>query len=257
MTDYLILEYKGRRFTLSEFIEDQNNFAESLLQFPVIKKGQISVVSAEGENQVSFSIAITKCNQLYHAGGSARAALIQSYTKLFKSPIEWRGGYIGQLYYRSEFLKNAILSYNIVIDYLLQIIWFSFNFCDEDKMINKENYSAELRRCSKLNVKTKAKKIDNLKSRDFLEKFLKNLYGNKDVDQLIKWSHNLKHHANIKIKGLQQDLSYNITFPSGIKLSDYIGEDIDLDEADKVLKNVNNHLVSLSELLFSWIEERL
>lgn len=257
MSDYLILEYRGKRFTLSELIEDQNSFSESLLKFPAIKKGQISIIAAECENELSLSIALTKCNQLYHAGGSARAALVQSYTKLFKSPIEWRGGYIGQLYYRSEFLKNAILSYNIVIDYLLQIIWFGFDFYEVDEMINKENYSSELRRCSKGTVENRVNKISDVTVKGFLGKFLKDLYSNADVTQLIQWSHNLKHHANIKVKGLQPDLSYNITFPNGLKLSDYIGEDIDVDVAAQVLKNVNNHLVNLSKELFSEIETNL
>lgn len=167
MMDYLILEYRGKRFTLSELIEDQNSFSESILHFPIFKKGQVSVMVAEDDNQLSLSIALTKCNQLYHAGSSARASLIQSYTKLFKSPIEWRGGYVGQMYYRSEFLKHAILSYNIVIDYLLQVIWFGFNFCKEEKITNKVEYLAELRRCSKKTIVNEIEKISDVNEKNF------------------------------------------------------------------------------------------
>ncbi|MCH5689874.1 hypothetical protein LWM68_39985 [Niabella sp. W65] len=212
---------------------------------------------AEDDNQLSLSIALTKCNQLYHAGSSARASLIQSYTKLFKSPIEWRGGYVGQMYYRSEFLKHAILSYNIVIDYLLQAIWFGFNFCKEEKITNKVEYLAELRRCSKKTILNEIEKISDVNEKDFLKKFLEDLYSGDDIQKLIQWSHNLKHHENIKIKGLMPDLNFNITHASGLQLSDYIGEEIDLDDAAQVLKNVNNHLKELTDLIFHRIDQRL
>ncbi|MFC1223360.1 hypothetical protein ACFE6N_06090 [Pedobacter sp. BG31] len=149
-----------------------------------------------------YLIARDKFRQLYSLLATVRFAVCEAHKKLHKSPILWSNGYIGQMWIRSQYLKNAVLWYNSCDDYLLQIIWFAFDFCDPNTLDKPNKYKQTLRHCrweSLVPIMEARKAEPNI---GFLLAKIKEFRSLAVVSMVRSIANSLKHHADIYIRDL-------------------------------------------------------
>jgi hypothetical protein len=243
MEEILHITYKGDRFTLKELIEDNNAFSASLKLYNTKRYSELLFM-----HDMGYMIANEKLKQVSDLVATSRFALIEAHKKLHKSPVEWRSGYPGQIWLRTQYLKNAIVWYNSILDYVYQIVWFAFDFYK--KIDTKLDYQEELRACSWRAI-TQLKEKLKITELNELYQIIINARNNFNVIQTNKWANSLKHHGNLSFKELQSDLKYSISFEGGLNYSDISGEIIDLDGACLVLKET--HIV-LHELITNVVD---
>ena len=97
-------------------------------------------------------------------------------------------------------LKYAILNYNACYDYILQIIYFAFDFCEE--ITSPEVYQEQLAKCSfgnssKFRQRFKIFSETNTKAKELFEK-LDDFYNNKRR-KLGGWANAIKHRGGLSI----------------------------------------------------------
>lgn len=244
MDDILTVEYKGKVYTLKELMEDSNEFSNSLKFFKKVKHSPIFLI-----DDIGYIIAIEKINQLYNLIASSRFGLIEAHKKLHKSPIEWKSGYVGQLWLRSQYLKNSIVWYNSCLDYVYQIIWFAFEFSGEMK--TGRNYRHELTLCNWKSISDVLKVRTDENSIILYNKLNK---VKKELKIINTWANSLKHHGSLNFKELRPTDSYLLNFTENFNNVDIIGKVLDIDETCVVLKNVHVKLVEFIDFIVEFID---
>ncbi|MCX2432870.1 hypothetical protein [Pedobacter sp. GR22-10] len=245
MNEYLTLNYKDKTYTLKELIEDNNNFSDSLKFFNDSKRPDIFFV-----NDVGYCIALEKVEQLYNLIASSRFSLIEAHNKLHKSPVEWKSGYLGQLWLRAQYLKNSIIWYNSCLDYVYQIIWFAFDFFGEIK--TKKDYRRELIECnwSKISEILESKSDQNS---SILLCQLKQIRKDKNLKKVNLWANSLKHHGNLSFKELRLSDNYLLNFTEDFTNKDMIGDVLDIDETCETVKLAHCKLIEFINFLLDFI----
>lgn len=120
---YLKLIYRDQEYTLKEWNDEQKRFEQHLELLEGLVKPGLKDFSAVQD--VGYSIALAKLEGLCHLIAGARYALISAHEILHDSNIiNWQSGYVGQLWYRAQQLKNSIIWYDSCEDYLYQMLWF-------------------------------------------------------------------------------------------------------------------------------------
>ncbi|MEI2341196.1 hypothetical protein [Priestia megaterium] len=251
----LEITYKGQTFSWEGWQEDHRKFFESLASHNDFINHYLLDV---GIYDKGYSSATDRLYALHELLGTAKFSLWNSYKK-FYSDILYSKEYTGHLIRRSHYLKNAIVWYNSCEDYVYQIISLSYGLHDVD-ITGPEQYKTALKECCFFKVKEKLKKINSKASKQLL-KVIKNYRFNDDVVYLRdNLANNLKHHGNLKFKGLAvgRPGAYTETdYKSGdIKYNSlWIESDIvDIDETIELIKRVHNLLINYVRTVIEFID---
>lgn len=247
MDNLLTIQYKEKAFTLKELMEDNNQFSK-VLKFPKKRPhGSMSLVYDKG-----YAIADHKLDHLEKLISSGRFALTQAHRKLHKSPIEWSSGYVGQLWLRANYLNNAIVWYNSMIDYILQAVWFAFDFYSP--ITNAEDYEKELKKYLWQTISEIYKKHTSNENFTILYQRLLSYKSNTSVKTVNNWANTLKHKGTINYQELHVDRGIEIIFKDKFTYSTLDKDRVDLDYACEVLKDVHIELVGITNFLIDFMD---
>ena len=253
--DLLKITYKGINYSLKELVEENNTFMKSL---EIPRELNLSPSSLEFVTLGDFGylIALDKFRHLYGLLATARFAATEAHKKLHKSPILWTSGYTGQLWIRSEFLKNAVLWYNSCDDYLLQIIWFAFDFCDPNTLNTPSKYKRALKDCRwESLIKTMEIRVEEPNITFLLDK-IQEFRSQVAVKTVRDIANSLKHHADLYIKDLDVQPDYVIQSYKGFNSTAVANKPLDIDEAVILLQKLHKVVVDFSMLLLNFIDFR-
>lgn len=147
--------YNQIEYDLEELIEETRNFSREL-KLPDIFLNSVDYLSIQYFFDIGYSISNQKFTDLFYVLQSAKFALINAHTKIHRYGVVWKGGYRSQMWLRKQYLLNSLLWYNSCEDYILQSIWFAFDFFDKEA-----NYSQEMAKCnlSKITKILKKRKV--------------------------------------------------------------------------------------------------
>lgn len=154
-------------------------------------------------------------------------------------------------------LKYAILNYNACYDYILQIIYFAFDFCED--ITTREIYQEQLVKCtfsnnSKFRQRFKAFSETNTKAKELFDK-LDDFYNNKRK-QLGGWANAIKHRGGLSIPEMIPNRQNACICNDGeIVFSPQIiyPNIITIDEIIEELKEQNRIICEFSEYLFDFL----
>ncbi len=255
MEELLNIEYKGRRYTLKELIEADNQFSKAL---PVTEAFHVSISKMQWAFTMDYGymIAADKFNQLYHLLTTSKFALTQAFQKIHKSPILWTSGYLGQLWLRSQYLKNAFLWYNSTDDYLLQIIWFAFDFFKHQDMTDKERYKKELKNCRWDKLFKVLKNRDTEPEIARLLSAIEAFHNHPKIVEIREIANSLKHHANLEIKHLEGPESISISSHLGFNSEAVENKQLDIDDACELLREGHQVIIGFTQFLLDFIDFR-
>lgn len=252
MEELLKIDYKGTVYTLKELIKADNKFSKSL-PVPESFNVHISKMQWAFTQDYGYMIAADKFGQLYHLLATAKFALTQAFQKLHKSPILWSSGYPGQLWLRSQYLKNSFLWYNSADDYLLQIIWFAFDFFKHQDMTDQERYKKELKGCRWDKLFKILSTRDNEPAIKQLLAKIEKLREHPKIVEIRDIANALKHHATLEIKHLEDPESILITSHLGFSSEAVENKQLDIDDACELLRDGHQVTVSFTKFLLDFI----
>ncbi|SDF43833.1 hypothetical protein SAMN05216464_11816 [Mucilaginibacter pineti] len=251
--ELLKISYKGKDYTLKELVEDNNQFSKLILIPDRLNKHYSSLLVSSSMD-FGYIIALDKFKHLYSLLATARFALTQAHQKLHKSPVTWSSGYLGQLWIRSQFLKNSVLWYNSCDDYFLQIIWFAFDFTDPNKLTTQAKYKRVLKDCrwESLLKALEPKKYENevINLLNEIDKF----HNDDTVKQVKSIANSLKHHADIYIQDLETQPDYLITSYQGFTSAATANKGLDIDESAILLQDMHKKVVEFASFLHVYID---
>lgn len=210
------------------------------------------------EGDTGLIIASQKIQELERIFSSAKFALVKG------SHDKHQGvsGDDAQTVIRFEFLKNAIIWYNSCYDYILQIVYFGFDF---NKPIScRSEYLKELKNCRYIKNQKTSKTfytefekiaLKNPDAQDLFERLNTFYFENKG--KLRDWANKLKHQG-----GIELDILYTKPLGYGFRnedckelFSDYyiIPTIISLDEVIKEGIRVHIEIVQIVDYLYNFI----
>ncbi|MGV4528806.1 hypothetical protein [Ornithobacterium rhinotracheale] len=245
----LRINYKGKDYSLKELNELENKYLKSL-KYLEHRKGDIGtyVFGKEEKEAKSIYIIYKKYKTLIDLIYFARFSAYMAFVKLHKSPTNWRDGYRGQIFIRSNYLMNSIIQYQSVRDLFLQILWFYLK--KESLEINsKKDYDKEMEKIKK----TSFEKLLKTKKNDKVLAIFKKLYDKGTIDNNSEMANKLKHRGIVLFKGLRDDEDFEISFSPEKNLTskDLDYEEIDIDDyCIKYIPELNNKLINLAEELW-------
>jgi hypothetical protein len=251
--DLLKITYKGQEYTLKQLIEDNNDFMKSLA-IPESLNLPPADLKFTSLGDFGYLIARDKFRHLYGLLATARYAASEAHKKLHKGPVLWSSGYTGQMWIRSQFLKNAILWYNSCDDYLLQIIWFAFDFVDPNKLTSPNIYKRALRGCR---WESLFAKLEHRSAEIYIALLIKEinvLREDKDVKAVRAIANSLKHHADIYIKDLDLQPNYILSSDQGFNSSAVSDKPLDLDDTAILLQRVHLKTTKFATFLLHFID---
>lgn len=203
MCELLTISYKDEEYSWEEWEEHYKMFSESL-EIPEDFLVNPFVIDNMIYYDKGYSISLGMLREVYYIIASARFNLINSHNKIYDSNIISSGNdYLAHLWMRSEYLKNCILSYNSIEDYVYQMIWFAYELYGFD-LDSNDAYKKALKKC---NFNSINKKLTDIKSNES-EELLKILKGYR-LDPQIHYlreelSNNLKHRGSLQFDGLER-----------------------------------------------------
>jgi len=251
--DLLTVTYKGQNYTLKQLTQDNNDFSKSL-EIPEELNMPPDDLKSIALGDSGYLIAKDKFRHLYGLLTTGRFAASEAHKKLHKGPIQWSSGYTGQMWVRSQYLKNAMLWYNSCEDYLLQIIWFAFDFVDPNKLKSPSRYKRELRGCR---WESLLGKLEARKSETIIASLLDNinaLRSDPDMKAVRDIANSLKHHADIYIKDLDPQPDYVLSSYKGFTNDAVANKPLDLDEASVLLQKVHEKIITFAMYLLRFID---
>lgn len=161
---------------------------------------------------------------------------------------------MGQLWIRSQFLKNSFLWYNSCDDYFLQIIWFAFDFTNPNKLTTPAKYKRVLQGCrwesliKSLESKKHEPDVNNLLTK------INEFHSDEAVIEVKKVANPLfKHHTDIYIKDLEVQPEYIISSYQGFTSSATANKGLDIDESALLLQNMHEKVIELARFLHAYI----
>lgn len=199
----LNIVYKDKEYTWEEWQEMNQNFNE-LLQVP--KKFLINpfVIDAMPIYDKGYSVALSIVSEIYYVLMSAHFNLRNAYNKVFESNfVSQKNDYLAHIWTRSEFLKNSVLMFNSIEDYVLQVIWFAYDMYNFD-IKSKVDYHKALKKCKYSSVKKFLNEV-NTEESHYLLNLIENYRKNELVENLREnLANNLKHRGNIQFEGIER-----------------------------------------------------
>lgn len=154
-------------------------------------------------------------------------------------------------------LKYAILNYNACYDYILQIIYFAFDFCEE--ITSPEVYQEQLAKCSfgnssKFRQRFKIFSETNTKAKELFEK-LDDFYNNKRR-KLGGWANAIKHRGGLSIPEMIPNRHNTCIFGDGsivFSPETIYPHIITIEEIIEELQEQNKIICEFSEYLFDFL----
>jgi hypothetical protein len=251
--DLLKITYKGQDYTLKQLIQDNNDFMKSLA-IPEALNLPPADLKFTSLGDFGYLIARDKFRHLYGLLATARFAASEAHKKLHKGPVLWSSGYTGQMWVRSQYLKNAVLWYNSCDDYLLQIIWFAFDFVNPNKLRSPNIYKRALRGCRWESLLAKLEYRNMETDVAFLLKEIKSLRTDVHVKSVRDIANSLKHHADIYIKDLDLPPDYILTSDQGFNSAAVADKPLDLDDAAILLQRAHQKITEFATFLLHFID---
>jgi hypothetical protein len=242
----LKFNYRGKQYSIEDIGIETQQF-EKALAIPSIFQVDISITDIGRTIDEGYAIAGLRFRDLFSVMMSGRFALVNAYKKIHQFGISWKQGSVGQLWLRSMFLKNAILWYNSCEDYLLQIIWFAFDFCGKDcdleTAMKKCRYSHVVKTLSALPL--------NEYAIELLQK-LNEFHENTSIRKLKRIADDMKHKQLLRISGLDDDYGIQIGFKEKLKPS--IRPELnDIDNLIDTVASSHKIIVSFGQYLYDFI----
>lgn len=154
-------------------------------------------------------------------------------------------------------LKYAILNYNACYDYILQIIYFAFDFCED--ITTQEIYQEQLVKCtfgnnSKFRQRFKTFSETNIKAKELFDK-LDDFYNNKRR-KLGGWANAIKHRGGLSIPEMIPNRHNTCILKDGAIVFSYetiYPHIITIEEIIEELKEQNKIICEFSEYLFDFL----
>lgn len=177
----------------------------------------------------------------------------------YKATLNGKVHSTAQRILRFYHLKYAILNYNSCYDYILQIIYFAFDFCED--ITSSEVYQEQLAKCtfgynSKFRKHFKDFSEINIKAKQLFDN-LDDLYNNKR-EKLSGWANAIKHRGGLSIPEMKPNrpntcicdndngailFSPEMIYPYTISIEEIIEE----------LKEQNKIICEFAEYLFNFL----
>lgn len=212
MKNYKIV-YKGKEYALEEIKKEQKLFQQGLEVPEFLKLDTMFDMFCVDPG---YKIAKSIFDDLYIQVTSARFALIMGHQKLHDSNyISWQSGELGQLWLRSQYLRNSIIWYNSSYDLLWQSLWFGFAlyrkilFKKPRRFIHdidsKNTFQEVLKECKFNNLKTALDSVEKGEGAENAKKLMSKItdFHESDLQKKVReWANILKHHGNLKISEL-------------------------------------------------------
>jgi hypothetical protein len=244
--DFLKIKYKDKEYLIEELFNETKELHKELT-LPIEFQMDWAITEWGLVNDKGYAIAGEKFHDLYSMLASARFALINAHNKIHNHLITWDSGYLGQLWLRSQFLLNSIVWYNCCEDYIMQIIWFAFDFY---KDLN--NYSKEMSLCRYKKIYDELVKYNPPNTKILFEK-IKSFHNDPSISITRKYANLTKHNEFLRFKGLYHRRLMQVN--SGSFSSKSIEPlEIDIDEAIDTLRIVHNKIVGFGKSLIDFID---
>ena len=244
--DFLKIKYKDKEYLIEEIIQESNDFLKELV-LPVKFRIDSSFTDFGLINDKGYAIACEKYRDLYSVLSNASFALFNAHMKLHNDHSLWKSGYTGTLWLRSQYLQNSILWYNSCEEYVLQIIWFAFDFFKDLK-----KYSQEMSNCGYKKILKELANYKDLENTSIIIKELHSFHENENVAFVRKLANLMKHKQLINFNGLGSNRL--MTFNSNDFSSSLIEKEcVDIDEVIVIIKNVHILAVEFGSFLFDFI----
>lgn len=196
--EYLKIIYREKQYSIEEIISESNGLLKEL-ELPKVFVKYFDITEFGLVQDEGYAIAGEKFNDLFEILTSGRYALYNAHLKIIGDQNIWKNGYKYNLFLRSEHLKNAILWYNSCADYILQIIWFAFDFYS-----NINDYEREMFKCNYDAINTKLNLFKNKTNASLLQSKIKTFYNNNKIKKLRDLSRRLKHKQGLDFIGLNR-----------------------------------------------------
>lgn len=248
--------YKNKHYSWEEFSKERNNFI-SELELPDTRKvreyREICIV-----HDVGYGIALEKSLDYYRTFTSARFALINAHEKFFDSNyISWESGYKGQLWLRSEYLRNSIIWYNSCEDFLYQVLWFAYELHSRP-ITSRENYLFSLKECTFSKLKGKLENFNRKEANELLNEIIKYRSDDEVVYLRDELANYIKHKEAVQFEGLEDSsmMGFIIKNNDG---NDKFNRDwikpkiIDIDETINILKRIHIKLMKFSNFILEYL----
>ncbi|MGG3471312.1 hypothetical protein ABES02_28060 [Neobacillus pocheonensis] len=253
----LKITYGEEEYTWDEWEEMHKNFAESL-ELP--QDLLIDKFIADGMimHDVGYSISISMLTEIYHIIASARFNLINAFNKLYESNVISHGNsYLAHTWMRGEYLKNSILIYNSVEDYVYQMIWFAYDL-HGTRLDGHKAYQSALKKCNFGNLSNELERIKTDNSKELLS-LIKKYRFNQNIKHLReKLANNLKHRGNLQFDELsrtrlfgytQKNTKGEVTFSS-----DWLAPvTVNIDDTIDELSEIHRYSIEFVNDIFNYI----
>lgn len=211
--DCLKILYQGKEHRLEELRAEQKMFEKSLEVPEYLQTDQAYDFVC---NDPGYKLALGFLNDLYFQITSARFALLMGHKKIHDSNyVSWESGALGQLWLRSQYLRNSIIWYNSSYDLLWQAVWFGYslfrkiNFGKPTRKIqninSKETFNKLLSSCNYSKVYSALELVEESEGMESAQMLLKEIESFNVSEQQTKireWANSLKHRGSFKIKEL-------------------------------------------------------
>jgi len=255
--------YQGKEYTIEELRREQKLFEKSLEVPEYLQMDQVYDFVCLNPG---YKLAIDFLGDLYFQITSARFALIMGHKKLHDSNyVSWDSGALGQIWLRSQYLRNAIVWYNSSYDLLWQAIWFGYSLFRKigfgkppqkiQDVNSTETFQKLLRSCTydKLCFALSAVEISegSDKAKELLEA-IKEFNDYKQQKKVREWANSLKHRGSFKVKELYHPRS-------GLTAGDFDSQYtkpliVGIDEIPEILKDYHIAFCKLIRFTFSFFD---
>lgn len=244
---YLKIRYKNVEYKIDDLFKESNDLLKELI-LPDKFNLNFFITDTGLFNDKGYAVAGEKYNDLYSVIASARFALFNSHLKIHNDQSLLESDYSQTLWLRSQYLQNSIIWYNSSEDYIMQIIWFAFDF-----FTDLTDYLNEMSRCNYARIHQELlKHSDSLNTAELLKQ-LESYHNNDDVKYVHKLANFLKHKQMLNISGL--DLGRLMKFKSKSFSSDLLEKTwIDIDDTIKRIANVHKLIIEFGTFLFDFID---
>jgi hypothetical protein len=244
---YLKIKYKNVEYKIDDLFKESNDLLKELI-LPDKFNLNFFITDTGLFNDKGYAVAGEKYNDLYSVIASARFALYNAHLKIHNDQSLLKSEYSQTLWLRSQYLQNSIIWYNSSEDYIMQIIWFAFDFYTD-----LTHYSDEMRKCRYTRIhKELLNHNDSFNTADLLKQ-LESYHNNEDVKYVRELADCLKHKQMLNIAGL--DSGRLMKFKSKSFSSDLLEKTwIDIDDTIKRIGNVHKLIIEFGTFLFDFID---
>lgn len=229
----------------------------------------ISYMLDTDKRDIKYDLVFNKLTDMYYIFAGANNNLSNASDKDLKL-YDWETNDEDRLreFLRVEHLKNCMLSYNSIEDYMIQIVCFVYELTltkkIDGKVINK--YYGEIRnkkdysdKCKFINSQYVIKKIINIKPElEEIRIFIERYQGNSNIKEIKRLSNLIKHNCDLRVRelykipqGCNKNLEYvkpnildldkliDMCYKANLEIRDFVNEFYNIIDGKINLSDVN------------------